>query len=1526
MQHWDDNGTNLASIASPGGYPQADGDLLVLAVGQQHSGTSTVTGVSGSVVTTWTEATSHPAGADGGPPVSLWYGVVTSTGSSTISVSWSSTPGGWVDLSADEYATSSGSWTLSNTDSTQTDSSASVAFPALESPPTGSSLYTGYGYVCQTGTGGSSSGFTFDVTAFSDIAAYDTTLADSTVYTPVGSESPAGCSVTVGAIFTAGEASPHSPMHVQHWDDNGTNLASISSPSGYPKTDGDLLVLGVGQQHSGTATVTGVSGGGVTTWTEATSHPAGADGPPVSLWYGVVTSTGSSTISVSWSSTPGGWVDLSVDEYAASSGSWSLGNGDSTQTDSSASVAFPALETPASGSSLYAGYGYVCQTGTGGSSSGFSFDVTAFSDIAAYDTSLANSTVYAPVGSESPAGCSITVGAIFTAGEASPPSSTHVQHWDDNGTNLASISSPSSYPQTDGDLLVLGVGQVHAGTATVTAVSGGGVTTWTEATSHPAGADGPPVSLWYGVVTSTGSSTISVSWSSTPGGGVDLSVDEYAASGGSWTLGNTDSTQTSSSASVAFPALETPASGSSLYTGYGYICQTGTGGSTSGYTFTVTAASNLAAYNTSLAQSTVYTPAGSESPAGCSVTVGAIFTAGETGNATTVYVYNANDELTLVTDPDGQQTLSCYDGDGNLTETVPPVGVAADSLTPADCPVASGGSYDYGDRLASDATTYAYDALGDQTEITSPAPAGLSGSETTINVYDPAGQLLSTVSPAASNAGGATTQVTGYSYDNAGQLLTLTRQGYDGSATSITSYCYDPDGNRTATVPPDANTSSVAACSGTSPYQTSSTYQTGYSYDSLGELVSKTTPTTSFVTSPTSTYSYDPAGNLLSSEDPNGVTTTNTYTPLDQLATVDYSDSTPDASYQYDANGNRVSMSDDTGTSSYDYDPFNELTSYQNGAGKTVSYSYDGDGNTTAITYPLGGGASWASSDTVGYSYDNADELSAVTDFNGNTVTVANNADGLPNSENLGPTGDTITTSYDPTDTPSDITLANGTPTTLQEFAYSDDPSGAIDVETDTPSSALEPVAYYYDAQNRITTTWPGTGSPLNTFFDASGNLTTLPTQTSATSYDHASELTSSTLSGTTTNYTYDADGERTQEAHGMITTMSASYNGAQEVTAYSNASADMKVACYDGDGLRQTFSTSSTSCASPTETFTWDPTGSLPHLLMDSENAYIYGPDNAPIEQISLSSGDTSYLISDLLGSVRGIVDGSDGSLTDSTSYDAWGNPLTGSGLTADTPFGYAGSYTDPTGLTYNIGRYYDPQTGQFLSMDPLVARSGQAYAYADGDPVENIDPTGQLFGISCGACHTIVHDAVGGLEDVGQGLGDAGVAIYNGGSDVVTYIAGHPVILNTVALIGATVATVATDGATSELLYAELEVTFTEDGVVESTTITTVTAYAPSETSALGDIAGSVGLRASFVQGVANCLHKQNAVCALDVATSVIGIGAAGSDWEDMSKVLIGQASTDVDVGGGLLFNAAGADKKTLRNGGHTSAVCAG
>jgi hypothetical protein len=42
-------------------------------------------------------------------------------------------------------------------------------------------------------------------------------------------------------------------------------------------------------------------------------------------------------------------------------------------------------------------------------------------------------------------------------------------------------------------------------------------------------------------------------------------------------------------------------------------------------------------------------------------------------------------------------------------------------------------------------------------------------------------------------------------------------------------------------------------------------------------------------------------------------------------------------------------------------------------------------------------------------------------------------------------------------------------------------------------------------------------------------------------------------------------------------------------------------------------------------------------------------------------------------------------------------------------------------------VGRYYDPQTGQFLTVDPLVDTTGQAYAYVAGDPVNGQDPNGE-------------------------------------------------------------------------------------------------------------------------------------------------------------------------------------------------------
>lgn len=52
-----------------------------------------------------------------------------------------------------------------------------------------------------------------------------------------------------------------------------------------------------------------------------------------------------------------------------------------------------------------------------------------------------------------------------------------------------------------------------------------------------------------------------------------------------------------------------------------------------------------------------------------------------------------------------------------------------------------------------------------------------------------------------------------------------------------------------------------------------------------------------------------------------------------------------------------------------------------------------------------------------------------------------------------------------------------------------------------------------------------------------------------------------------------------------------------------------------------------------------------------------------------------------------------------------------------------------DPTGFYWFGARYYNPIGGQFLSPDPLgPAASLDLYAYADGDPINRVDPDGRL------------------------------------------------------------------------------------------------------------------------------------------------------------------------------------------------------
>ena len=104
-------------------------------------------------------------------------------------------------------------------------------------------------------------------------------------------------------------------------------------------------------------------------------------------------------------------------------------------------------------------------------------------------------------------------------------------------------------------------------------------------------------------------------------------------------------------------------------------------------------------------------------------------------------------------------------------------------------------------------------------------------------------------------------------------------------------------------------------------------------------------------------------------------------------------------------------------------------------------------------------------------------------------------------------------------------------------------------------------------------------------------------------------------------------------------------------------------------------------------------------------------------------------YYYNDAQGSPVAVAD-ANGNVVETTEYSPYGQTL--NRPVHDGP-GYTGHEEDSaTGLTYMQQRYYDPQSGQFTSTDPVLPDGGTGesfnrYAYAADNPYRFVDPDGR-------------------------------------------------------------------------------------------------------------------------------------------------------------------------------------------------------
>ena len=440
--------------------------------------------------------------------------------------------------------------------------------------------------------------------------------------------------------------------------------------------------------------------------------------------------------------------------------------------------------------------------------------------------------------------------------------------------------------------------------------------------------------------------------------------------------------------------------------------------------------------------------------------------------------------------------------------------------------------------------------------------------------------------------------------------------------------------------------------------------------------------------------------------------------------------------------GQLVSVEDNTGITNYIYDETtNEFLGIDYSNGGSLRYQYDNLSRITGVSVKANENSETY---TTAYEYDGVGNLVKVTDpNNGETVMVYDRLNRLT-SRSL-PNGVTSTYDYQVnTDWVAKITHTATDGTVLASTEYIREGAGepvkiiredGSYVEVDYDDSLRVIKETYFDSDDNQT-------EEIVYTYDESGNRATVSSGEAAGTYNYDnihSLIGISTATGEET-YTRDAGG-RIKSITRDGETWNIEYNTADLITLITDSQGNVVVEyTYDSNG-RRIEATDSTG----SRDYLVAPMGNTelesPHIITNDNgdliSAYVYG-GAMPLMRLD-ENGNPVYYLTDAMGSVIGLADGLGVEVAD-FRYDSFGNLRSSTGVEgvrealAGGDFRFQGQWLESTTDLYNFrARYYDPESGRFVSRDPVEIieyepESSNPYQFVYHNPLIMSDPSGEF------------------------------------------------------------------------------------------------------------------------------------------------------------------------------------------------------